>query len=325
MSEQASPLVVDGARPAVTWVASIPRGAVTDRERVVLVMLACDAFENVSRPGGASLAQWAGLINGRLYETLKALESPTDKRPALIERVDRNGAPIPPGVRYGSRERTGYRLRTEHYAEQLSQHTGRVSPEPVDNNSPATPGELRNGAHDAPNNSPRNSPEQLSRTTLPNNSPGPPGDSLPFPTLPTSSSARSRSRATATPEPLRDDWEPNGTHLAVMKANGLNPYGLASIAQQFREAMKNENRRDWDKTFSRFIQAVADGTDEIEFPIPDYEEPTYSFDTPASRPTCEAHPSNFAARCPACISEVKAGQRNPQDVGRLIRDDEPRF
>ncbi len=159
-------LVVDGPRPAVEWVASLPTEWTTTRERLVLFALACDAYDSVSAPGGAALSAWSGLINGRLYEVLGKLATANDVRPALIQRVDRHGMPIPEGKRYGGRTRTGYRLLVETLpgnrdSKELSRQGGRVSPA----------------------NSPANSPGKLSRETLPGNSPVQPGDSLPFPSL----------------------------------------------------------------------------------------------------------------------------------------------
>lgn len=101
----------------------------------------------------------------------------------------------------------------------------------------------------------------------------------------------------------------------------------ATVAD-FKARMGRTKRSDWDATFGKFIRDVTEGREDVEFPMPDDDddEPTaYSFDALANRPRCEAHPTHYAARCPSCYSEVKAGQRNAQDVGRLIRDDEPRF
>lgn len=154
-------LTVDGARPSVAWVSSLPASWTTSRERLVLLVLACDAYESIATPGGAALASWCGLINGRLYETLGALTKATPTRPALLERVGRDGQPIPEGKRYGGRARTGYRLRVE-VAPTLP--LGRESAEL--STSAGTVGEA-------------NSPEKLSRETLPDNSPGQPGDALP--------------------------------------------------------------------------------------------------------------------------------------------------
>ena len=108
-------LEVDGARPAVAWVSSLPASWTSPRERLVLYVLACDAYADVATPGGSALAAWCGLINGRLYEVLGALTKPTPDRPALLERVGRDGQPIPEGKRYGGRARTGYRFRIEEY------------------------------------------------------------------------------------------------------------------------------------------------------------------------------------------------------------------
>lgn len=166
-----SDLIVDGPRPAVSWVASLPASWTTERERLVLLLLACDAFDDVSRPGGAALAAWAGILNGRLYETLGALERPNGERPALLTRVDVKGRTIPPGKRYGGRGvRTGYQLHTDRV---LSRLFGRVT-EP--GNSPEQSGEIPEAC--PAETLPGNSPGKLSRQTLPA------GRETPCPSLP---------------------------------------------------------------------------------------------------------------------------------------------
>ncbi len=88
--------------------------------------------------------------------------------------------------------------------------------------------------------------------------------------------------------------------------------------------MKNENRGTGIKTFSRPIQAAADGTaDEIEFRFPTMRNPpTYS--TPRRAVLAEAHPSNLLPGARRA-SQKSRPANGLQDVGRLIRDDEPRF
>lgn len=109
MSDEAAPIVVDDARPAVSWVSTLPAGWVTPSERLVLYVLACDAYDDISRPSGEAIASWTGLQRRRVYEILSILSAPNDVRPALIERVDREGRPLG-DKRYGGRARTGYRL-----------------------------------------------------------------------------------------------------------------------------------------------------------------------------------------------------------------------
>lgn len=100
---------MDGARPAVAWVSSLPRGWTKGHERLVLLVLACDAYDDTSAPGGEDLTQWTGLTNGRLYDTLKSLQEATEIRPALIERVDGalQGVPLPQQGRSRSAHRRG--------------------------------------------------------------------------------------------------------------------------------------------------------------------------------------------------------------------------
>lgn len=102
-------LVVDGSRPAVAVVAALPQGWTTASERLVLFALACDAFGFVSTPGYDALAQWTGLPRSSAIAAVNALLEPRGARPALLRKVDRNGAPIAPGKR-GGRERTRFEL-----------------------------------------------------------------------------------------------------------------------------------------------------------------------------------------------------------------------
>lgn len=207
------PLEVDGARPAVAWVASLPAAWTNPRERLVLLVLACDAFADVSAPGGAALASWCGLINGRLYEALGSLMKQTATRPALLERVGRDGQPIPEGKRYGGRARTGYRLRTEIHPVELSRAGGRVggrelSPVAGRVGPPPPVGELsREGGRDeAPN-----SPEKLSRETLPA------GRETPYPSQEHHDDV-GQLDICATAARYGKAWDPAGVNAAIRRA-----------------------------------------------------------------------------------------------------------
>jgi len=103
-------LEVDGPRPAVSWVSSLPADWVSGYERLVLVMLACDAFDNVSAPGGENLMQWTGLSHGPVWDILGRLCQATPLRPALLQRLGADGRPL--DGRRGGRTRTRYRLCT---------------------------------------------------------------------------------------------------------------------------------------------------------------------------------------------------------------------
>lgn len=195
------PLVVDGPRPAASWVSRLPAGWTTDAGRLILLILACDTYDDVARPGGADLARWAGMPNGKLYRELAKLLRATEERPPLVEKVDRRDQPIASDARLG-RERTGYRLRTElsrvpgqitlqaggrddspsrlesYSPSSLDSYTPGNSPSSLDSNSPT--GLESNSPSNSPGNSPSNSPS---------NSPGSletPFPSLPFPTSPES-------------------------------------------------------------------------------------------------------------------------------------------
>jgi len=79
------PLVVDGPRPAVAWVTSLPREWLTRAERFVLLVLACDSSDGLSvAPGYENLAAWTGMQLSTVRDTVADLCKPTAKRPALL-------------------------------------------------------------------------------------------------------------------------------------------------------------------------------------------------------------------------------------------------
>ena len=85
-------VVVDGARPSVEWVTSLPRGwRVTPSERLILLTLACDAFDWESAPGFEAIAAWTGMQRTSCIEILGRLCEATDVRPALLDRVSVRG------------------------------------------------------------------------------------------------------------------------------------------------------------------------------------------------------------------------------------------
>ena len=88
MSWEASPLVVDGTREWVQWVAALPADWTTDGERFVLMTLACDAFRNESAPGADNLAAWTGMNRRSVQRILGRLVVPTSQRPALLVKVN---------------------------------------------------------------------------------------------------------------------------------------------------------------------------------------------------------------------------------------------
>ena len=108
-----SPLEVDGSRPAAAWVSSLPASWTTTAERLVLYVLALDAFDRVSAPTWAHLRQWTGMWQDAVSRAIQSLEVATAVRPALIERLERGGQPLAPGQRNRGRNRTRYRLRVE--------------------------------------------------------------------------------------------------------------------------------------------------------------------------------------------------------------------
>ena len=97
---RAQPLAVDGARPAVEWIAALPRDWTTLAERYVLHVIACDSYDGrTSRPGLENLAGWTGMHRSSVAEVVNRLLLPNDRRPALLARASTNG-----------RSRSEYRL-----------------------------------------------------------------------------------------------------------------------------------------------------------------------------------------------------------------------
>jgi hypothetical protein len=87
-----SGLTVDGPRPAVAWVTTLPREWLTIAERLVMFALACDSFEGVTcAPGIPLLAQATGMHESSVRDIVARLARPTDLRPALLERHNQRG------------------------------------------------------------------------------------------------------------------------------------------------------------------------------------------------------------------------------------------
>lgn len=86
----AAGIAVDGARPAVAAVTSLPRSyGLNPADRLVLLALACDSFDGeTTAPGYDALADWTGMLRSSVAEVLRRLAQPVDgARPALIERA----------------------------------------------------------------------------------------------------------------------------------------------------------------------------------------------------------------------------------------------
>jgi DNA-binding MarR family transcriptional regulator len=99
-----SPLVVDGSRVCVRWVAGLPGDWTTDGERLVLLVMACDAFERESRPGLSNLSAWTGMRRSSVARIVDRLLKPNDARPALLVKTNQSK---------GGRSASCYRLLTE--------------------------------------------------------------------------------------------------------------------------------------------------------------------------------------------------------------------
>jgi hypothetical protein len=97
---RAQPLVVDGGRPAIEWIAALPRDWTTLAERYVLHVIACDSYDGrTSRPGLENLAAWTGMHCSSVAEVVNRLLRPSNHRPALLARTSSAG-----------RNRSEYRL-----------------------------------------------------------------------------------------------------------------------------------------------------------------------------------------------------------------------
>ena len=111
----AQPLAVDGARPAVEWVAALPRDWTTLAERYVLHVIARDSYDGrTSRPGLENLAAWTGMHRSSVAEVVNRLLLPSKHRPALLARTSSAG-----------RNRSEYRLLQpsgQHDSQPSGQH-----------------------------------------------------------------------------------------------------------------------------------------------------------------------------------------------------------
>lgn len=82
-----SALAVDGPRPAVEWITSMPY-RLTDAEFRVLMLMALDSYDGVTTaPGYDNLALWSGLLRSSVAAALSRLCEPSNDRPALLRRV----------------------------------------------------------------------------------------------------------------------------------------------------------------------------------------------------------------------------------------------
>ena len=84
----ASPLIVDGTRECVRLVAALPSDWTTDGERLVLLAMACDAFERESAPGLDNLAAWTGMNRRSVGKILDRLQLANANRPSLLVKTN---------------------------------------------------------------------------------------------------------------------------------------------------------------------------------------------------------------------------------------------
>ena len=88
MTWEPSPLIVDGSRESVRLVAALPSDWTTDGERLVMLTMACDAYERESAPGLENLAAWTGLNRRSVGKILDRLLVPNANRPALLAKTN---------------------------------------------------------------------------------------------------------------------------------------------------------------------------------------------------------------------------------------------
>jgi hypothetical protein len=88
MTWEPSPLIVDGSRESVRLVAALPSEWTTDGERLVMLTMACDAYERESAPGLENLAAWTGLNRRSVGKILDRLLVPNANRPALLVKTN---------------------------------------------------------------------------------------------------------------------------------------------------------------------------------------------------------------------------------------------
>lgn len=182
-----TPLDVDGPRPAVTWVSSLPRDWTTTRERFVLMLLAADSWATEApfecSPSLSELAAWTGEYKGRIAEAIDSLLAPTSARPALLSKR--------PGV---GRQRTRYTLLVDTL---WSAVTDRYDAHETPTDTP-----LWSGSADHYDDSQAVDNTRSGPASGPRSGPGcGPGErTTPFPSLPTQPTSEENPRQTA-----RDD------------------------------------------------------------------------------------------------------------------------
>lgn len=91
--DQPAGLQVDGSRPAVEWVTSLPKAwKVTSVERLVLLTVACDSYDGKeARPGWPLLSAATGIDQRDVRKAVERLEVATEHRPALVRVEDNKG------------------------------------------------------------------------------------------------------------------------------------------------------------------------------------------------------------------------------------------
>jgi hypothetical protein len=130
MTWEPSPLVVDGTREWVQWVAALPADWTTDGERLVMTMLACDAYVNESAPGIDNMAAWTGMNRRSVQRTLLGLLSPNANRPALL--VKTNISKGKAASRYRFQPPPTAEVEPPHNLRTTSAYSGPPFPSPLD-------------------------------------------------------------------------------------------------------------------------------------------------------------------------------------------------
>jgi hypothetical protein len=118
VKREPDPLVVDGYRESVEWAAGLPSAWTTEGERLVLLVMACDAYGRESAPGIDNIAAWTGMRRTSVIRAINHLLKPTEDRQALLVKTKKS--------RGGPRATSVYHLLTT-VSEQSPRETDEAS------------------------------------------------------------------------------------------------------------------------------------------------------------------------------------------------------
>lgn len=243
---------VDGPRPAVSWVSSLPHKWTTPAERLVLLILAADAYQSTpGRPANTSgislsdLSRAAGIWKDQLLKILASLRTDNEHRPALltawVERDTAEGRQCQP-LAGDERNRGGRGVRTLY---QLMIPPGWLTVR-------GTPGQLTDETVRTP-------PGQLVDETVRGNRPGKPSGPRPATPFPIPSPTQVLNEPTRDGEQLR----PLRTLVAVAEAlhaeavEAGRDWSQQGIYDSLRAAI-DQDGRDLDSAERATREAIGD-------------------------------------------------------------------